>query len=135
MRAVQSFFIALTLCLMVVSQAHALDLGFDRAEKAATDPTYGAGYDAATDDTSLAKMVGSAIRVALSLLGVFFTVLMLYAGHMWLNARGNQDDIEKAKKMIVGSVIGLVVVTAAYSISNFAVNALIEEATGVGDSF
>lgn len=134
-KALQSITITLVLSLLLVTHVQALDLGFDRAQKAATDPTYGAGYDVSTDDTSFAKLVGTAIRAMLALLGIFFTGLMIYAGDLWLTARGNQDQIDKAKKMIIGAVIGLIIVMAAYTISNFAVSALLEEATGIGDSF
>jgi hypothetical protein len=45
---------------------------------------------------------------------------------MWMTARGDADQVEKAKKLITEAVIGLIVTLAAYAISNLAVNAILE---------
>lgn len=109
-----------------VSQALALNLGLDEAGKAADV----AGYDKTTDDTTLAKTVGTIIKAVLSLVGIVFTVLMVYAGDMWMTARGDTEKADKAKTLITQAVIGLIVTLAAYAISNLAVNAILEKALG-----
>lgn len=57
------------------------------------------------------------IRVALSLIGTIFLCLTIYAGFLWMTAGGNEENIEKAKKTITRSVIGLVIVLTSYSIT------------------
>jgi len=59
------------------------------------------------------------INVILSFLGVIFLVLMVYAGVLWMMAQGNEKNVEKAKGIITGSIIGLIIIAAAYAISYF----------------
>jgi len=42
---------------------------------------------------------------------------MIYAGYLWMLARGNEQEVEKAKNIIIYAVIGLVVVLSAYAIT------------------
>lgn len=55
------------------------------------------------------------INLLLSVLGVFSLFLIVYAGWTWMLARGNQEKIEKAKEIIIGTVIGLFVILASYA--------------------
>jgi len=75
-----------------------------------------AGIDTTQDVGSVA---GGIISAALSLVGVVFLVLMVYAGFLWMTAQGETDQIDKAKKIIISSIIGLVVVLSAYAITSF----------------
>lgn len=50
------------------------------------------------------------IQVILSLLGTGFLVLLLYAGWLWLTARGNEEQITKAKQIIMQAVIGFIII-------------------------
>lgn len=82
-----------------------------------------AGYDRSVMFTSV---VGRVIMAALSLLGVIFLVLMVYAGYLWMTASGNESQATKARSIIISSVIGLLVVLSAYSISYFVLSSLQE---------
>ncbi len=62
---------------------------------------------------------GLIIKSALSFLGVVFLVLMIYAGIQWMQAGGNQEKIDKAKNIIVNSIIGLAIIISAYAITYF----------------
>jgi hypothetical protein len=53
-------------------------------------------------------------------LGVLFVCLTVYAGFLWMTAGGNEEHIEKAKKLLFRAVIGLIIVLSAYSIAWFA---------------
>lgn len=122
---------AFGLVLAPQGNVHAqLNLGGDTLTKNAATK---AGFDANTDDQTFAKIVGTIVKAVLSLAGIIFTFLIAYAGDMWMAARGNQEQIDKAKKTIIGAIIGLLVTLAAYTFSNFAVNAVLERATGTGD--
>ncbi len=59
------------------------------------------------------------INAALSLLAAVCVGLLLYAGFLWVWARGNQDEVTKAKDIIRGTIIGLVIVLAALGITQF----------------
>lgn len=128
MRYSVALLLSFTTCLLLSVNVFALDLGQGLVKDAAE----GAGYSKTTTETTLAETVGTVIKAVLSLVGVVFTFLIAYAGNMWLSARGEAGEIEKAQKLITGAIMGLVITLAAYTLSNFAVNALIEKATGGG---
>ena len=67
------------------------------------------------------------ISVTLSLIGVVFLILMIYSGFIWMNSRGNDQEIQKALTIIRNSIIGLLIVVAAYAITNFIGNNLVNE--------
>ncbi len=49
----------------------------------------------------------------------FFAILsIIYAGFLYVTSAGEQENIDKAKKIIFNAVIGLVVAAAAYAIVN-----------------
>lgn len=76
-----------------------------------------AGYNTKVTDTNTVFSV--IINVAISFVGVIFLVLMIYGGYLWMTARGNEQQVEKAKNLIIAAVIGLIIVLAAYAISAF----------------
>ncbi|GEM_PF-2476176 len=80
--------------------------------------------------SSLPALAGKIVNVALSLIGILFFCLMLYAGITWMKAMGSSEDVTKAKDMITQAIIGLVIVMMAYAISNFVFSSL--GATGGG---
>lgn len=63
--------------------------------------------------------VGQIVGLALSFVGVLFLILMIYAGVTWMTAQGNDQQISKAKSLLINSTIGLVIVFAAYAITSF----------------
>jgi TRAP-type C4-dicarboxylate transport system permease small subunit len=61
------------------------------------------------------------IRSALRFITIIVFCYMLYAGFRWMTAGGNEEQITEAKKIIRNCVIGLIVITSAYSITYFAI--------------
>lgn len=82
-----------------------------------------------TDPRIIASRV---INVVLGILGTIATVLIFYAGFLWMTAAGNDDDIGKAKSIMSAAVIGLVVILASYSIANFFVKSAYKAVNGDG---
>ena len=64
------------------------------------------------------------INVVLGLLGMIATVLIIYAGFLWMTAGGNEENATKAKSIIYGAVIGLIIILSAWSISAYVINNL-----------
>lgn len=64
-------------------------------------------------------IVGSVVGVGLSLLGVIFFLLILYAGILWMTALGNEKKADTAKSIMEAAGIGLMIVLAAYAITTF----------------
>ena len=69
----------------------------------------------------LVDTLGIIIQVALSLLGIIFMGLIIYAGYNWMTAMGDEQKVTKAKDTITRAVIGLVIVIAAYAVSYFVI--------------
>lgn len=67
--------------------------------------------------TDLASFLGTVTGLALSLLGLLFFVLIVYAGFLWMTAAGDEDRIQKATKIVRGTIIGLVLATSAWAIT------------------
>lgn len=79
-----------------------------------------AGYSTDNDPrANLPDTIGSYVNVVISFVGVIFLVLAIYAGFMWMSARGNDAEVAAAKKILERAIIGLVVVLAAYVITYF----------------
>jgi cytochrome bd-type quinol oxidase subunit 2 len=66
--------------------------------------------------TTLAATLGTLVFGLLSFLGVVFISLMVYGGYRWLTARGNEQNIDEAKKIIRNAIIGTTITIAAYGI-------------------
>jgi amino acid transporter len=81
------------------------------------------GYQEA-EISSMSQYVGTVIEVFFSLLGIIFTVLILYAGFKWMKARGREEEVKAAQDIIRRAIIGLIITVSAYAISNFIFEAL-----------
>ncbi len=79
-----------------------------------------AGYsDDYRADTSLEVVIAKNINLVLSFVGVIFVILIIYSGIVWMTASGNEEKVNSAKKIMTDSIIGLIIVVAAYAITYF----------------
>ncbi|MFA6130815.1 MAG: hypothetical protein WC730_00940 [Patescibacteria group bacterium] len=77
----------------------------------------------ATQD--IGSFVGARIiSPLLGILGVIFLVLTIYAGVIWMTAGGEKTHVKKAQDILVNSVIGLLIVIAAYALTQFVLTML-----------
>jgi len=77
---------------------------------------------------SLPETIGRVIMAALALLGVVFVILTIYAGFKWMIANGDPAKVDKAKAMLVQSVIGLAIMLISYGIATFVIDAIMNSA-------
>lgn len=64
----------------------------------------------------LRDMVVDIIRTLLTLSALFLTVLIILAGLRWMNSRGNEDELTKAKAQLKNAIIGMIITISAYAI-------------------
>ncbi|KKR34904.1 MAG: hypothetical protein UT67_C0005G0016 [Candidatus Magasanikbacteria bacterium GW2011_GWA2_40_10] len=76
-------------------------------------------YGSTATANTLSETVGKIIKIVLGLLGTIFLVLIVYAGFLWMTAAGEEEKVTKAMNILKTSVIGLVIILAAYSITYF----------------
>ncbi len=63
-------------------------------------------------------------QILLSVVGSLVLLMLVYGGVMFLISAGNRETVDKAKKIITGSIIGLLIVFLSYTIVGFTAKAL-----------
>ncbi|MFH1187262.1 MAG: hypothetical protein V1688_00180 [bacterium] len=81
-----------------------------------------AGYTTAV--TGITELRATYLKAVLSFLGVVFLGLIIYGGFVWMDARGNSEEVEKAKSIIINASIGLCIILASYAISSYIISRL-----------
>lgn len=84
------------------------------------------GQQSGLGSRDVREVVASVINVLLSLLGVLFVALIVYAGFLWMTANGNEDQVGRAKKTLYAAVIGLLIISSAYIIAQFVITSSIQ---------
>jgi len=79
---------------------------------------------------SIGSMVSAILKMVLSFLGLLFFLLILYAGFLWMTSAGNDEKIEKAKAIMKGAIIGLLIILMAYVITYFVIDQALEATRG-----
>ena len=110
----------IVLWALYVPLAHAQDLGRGTLDQVA-------GQANIKSETSLPLIIGNLVRISIGLLGIIFLVLTVYAGFLYLTARGEEDKVKHAKETLQRGVIGIIIISVAYAIASFVITA----ATGV----
>lgn len=110
----------------LVAAGVAADYGLIKTRERAGLPTTIAG------ESTIPEIIGRVVSVGLSLLGVIFFLLVLYAGLTWMTALGNAEKVDKAKSIIEMAVLGLILVVAAYAIANFVFDSLSQDQRNAG---
>lgn len=69
------------------------------------------------------------IRFFLGFLGIVAVSLVMYAGWLWMSAGGNYENIEKAKKILTGAAIGIILIFSSFAIVSWLISNILD-ATG-----
>lgn len=89
-------------------------------------------YDnVALGDTDLRDTVQIFINIFLGVLALIAVVILLYGGFTWMTSNGNEEKIERAKKILKNGGIGLVIIFASWAIVLY-IFGLLAEGTGTG---
>jgi hypothetical protein len=63
-------------------------------------------------------------EVAMYAIGIVSVIMIIAGGIMYATSAGNDDKIKKAKKFIIGAIVGLIVAVLAWTLATFLTNAL-----------
>ncbi len=99
--------------------AMADDYGLKKAADAGNVPTAVAGV------RNVPSLIGVVVTNALALVGIIFFIILLYGGLRWMTAMGDSGAVDKAKSILEAAIIGIVIVAAAYAVSNFVFSELV----------
>lgn len=82
------------------------------------------GSESELGNEDLTTTIGKLIAALLSVLGVIFLLLIIWAGFTWMTAQGDSKKVDKAKDILITSVVGLIILLSAYAISTFVIDQL-----------
>jgi len=68
---------------------------------------------------SVEYLIGKVGRPILGLLGIISLLVFIYAGFIWMTARGNIEKIKKSRHMMAWAVLGLIVIFFAYTFLSY----------------
>jgi len=71
------------------------------------------------NNTPLPLLIGGFIQALLGVVGIIFLVLAVYAGFLYMTASGDPTKVKKAKEILTNSLIGLIIIVAAYALTEF----------------
>jgi len=81
-----------------------------------------AGY---TTTTSFTDTLGGLINVILSVTGIAFLIMLVYAGILWMTAMGNPEATKKATRLILVSLGGILIIIGSFALAQFIFDRLV----------
>lgn len=75
-----------------------------------------------TEDIRL--VIAKIIRTFLTVLGVIAVIIVLYGGYTYMTAGGEEEKVDKAKKILINGGIGLTIIIFSWAITSFIISAL-----------
>jgi Type IV secretion system pilin len=95
---------------------------FNAAQNLANDVANNAGI---TSNRTLPQIIGQIINIILGFLGIVLLLIILYSGFLWMTAGGDSKKVAEAQARIGNAVVGLIIIVAAFAISNFVLGSLV----------
>jgi len=107
--------------ILVVSIEHAdvLAQGLSEGGSGLAIPDGGATISSDIDKRPLAEVVLSMVNYFIGFLGFLAVVMFVYAGVLWVLSGGSEEQIGKAKKIMIYAALGIIVVILSFSIVRF----------------
>jgi sorbitol-specific phosphotransferase system component IIBC len=70
------------------------------------------------------NVIVNVIQVILSFLAIVAVIIILIGGFLWMTAGGNDEKVTQGRKSLANGAIGLLIVLAAFAITNFLINTI-----------
>lgn len=81
------------------------------------------GNSGLIQEESLIQVILAWVRVALTLVGTLAFVAFIWAGFLYITSFANEENAEKAKKILIWTAIGIIVILLAYTFTSALINA------------
>jgi hypothetical protein len=94
----------------------------------------GGGFIISAEVGRQVRTVVRLIRIGLGLVGTVSLIVLLWSGVKWMTAGGNDQQVQDAKKTIRNAIIGLIVITMAYSVTSWVILRLSRATRSYGGS-
>ncbi|MFA4999952.1 MAG: IPT/TIG domain-containing protein [Patescibacteria group bacterium] len=120
------FFLLIAGGLLLARLVFAQDFGTEAVES---------GLDGALAAGDPRTIAGRIINIALGFLGIIAVGFVIYGGFIWMTSGGEEEKVEKAKKILKSGVIGLVIILASWGIATFILTRLGNAVSGTGGGY
>lgn len=120
-------FLSKKIFLFVILSFFAVSLLFNNTAQAECVPSANPMGCIPTDigtDKSIEQILVDILNASLDLLFLIVLGFMVYGGYFWMTSMGNEEKVKKSKQILTASIIGLLIVLASLSITNFIVDAI-----------
>lgn len=78
----------------------------------------GAVIDATGGQSSFRQLLLTIVGYFMTFLGLLAVLMIIYAGVLYVTAAGKDDQVDKAKKIILYSIVGLLVIMLSWALVN-----------------
>jgi len=78
---------------------------------------YQPGTDIGGSTSAIEKLISNTLVVLTAVAGIAFILYFLLGGLNWITAGGDKGKVDKAKGMMTGGAIGLIIIVLSYSIT------------------
>lgn len=80
---------------------------------------------AVTSDGDPRLIIGNIIRAIISVSGALALIMFVYGGLLFMTAGGNETQIKKGQRVLVYSILGIIVIAAAFVATNTIIQAIL----------
>ena len=88
-------------------------------ENAGGEQGIGLNVEAYKTNDTLYTSLGLLINTAINFAGIICVLFLIYAGWLWMMAKGNEEQVGKAKKIAEAAIIALIIILCAWFIYEF----------------
>ncbi len=68
--------------------------------------------------TGLRGIVLTIVNFFLTFLGLLAVIMVIYGGFLYVSSAGNEENVNKAKKILLYAVVGIVVIIVSFALVN-----------------
>jgi len=104
---------------------------FDEIKRGGLEDIGHTVYGSETPQKPIMQIIAEIIKYVLSFLGIIFLILILYGGFLWMTAGGNEEQVAKAKTIVINSIIGVIIILSSYAITYYVLENVIRASTGM----
>ena len=76
-------------------------------------------------ESEVSVSAANVVKGIMAAIGLLFFCLMVYAGLVWMTARGEEERVTKARETIIAATIGLVIMVSSYAVTNLVTDRII----------
>jgi len=86
----------------------------------------------ASEEKDIRVFIVEIVRYFITFLGIIAVAMVMYSGFLWMTSNGEPEKVTKAKRTLINSIIGLIVVISAFAIVTFIINLISDGMLGSG---